>query len=63
MASEPAYYDLIWVQAKCHEFRRCFLTGTPASWLVFLNAPTSAMAAAIDLAPAIVDEPPTVSPI
>jgi predicted transcriptional regulator len=57
MALEPAFYDLMWARAKRHEFRRRFLTGTPVSWLVFLNAPTSALAAVIDLAPAIVDEP------
>jgi predicted transcriptional regulator len=57
MALEPAYYELIWARAKCYEFRRRFLTGTPVSWLVFLTTPTSALAAVIDLQPAIVDEP------
>jgi predicted transcriptional regulator len=57
MALEPAYYELIWARAKRHEFRRRFLTGTPVSWLVFLTAPASALAAVIDLQPAIVDEP------
>jgi hypothetical protein len=57
MALEPAFYDPMWAQAKRHEFRRRFLTGTPVSWLVILNAPTSALAAVVDLAPAIVDEP------
>ena len=57
MALEPAYYELIWARAKRHEFRRRFLTGTPVSWPVFLTAPASALAAVIDLQPAIVDEP------
>lgn len=57
MALELASYDLIWARDKRHEFRRRFLTGTPVSWLVFLNAPTSALTAVINLAPAIMDEP------
>ena len=57
MALNSGYYELIWARAKHHEFRRRFVTGTPVSWLVFLTAPTSVLAAVIGLQPAVVDEP------
>lgn len=57
MSLNPQYYDLIWQRLKRHEFRRRFLQGRPVTWLVYLTAPVSKLAAVIDLDEAIVDTP------
>lgn len=63
MSLNPEYYDLIWQGLKRHEFRRRYLTGRPTTWLVYLTAPVSTLAAVIDLDPAIVDTPRRIADI
>ncbi|WP_326820988.1 hypothetical protein [Streptosporangium sp. NBC_01756] len=63
MSLYAEYYDLIWQGLKRHEFRRRFLSGTPTTWFVYLNAPVSRLCAVIDLGPAIVDTPEKVAAI
>jgi predicted transcriptional regulator len=63
MALNPEFYELIWRGLKTHEFRRRFLADRPVRWFVYLNAPTSRLAAVIDLYPAVVDVPERIAAI
>ena len=63
MSLNPEYYELIWQRVKRHEFRRRYLAGRPTTWLVYLTAPVSTLAAVIDLDTAIVDNPHRIAAI
>lgn len=57
MSLNPEYYRMLWKGLKRHEFRRRYLRGCSTTWYVYLNAPVSRLAAAIELGSAIVNSP------
>lgn len=57
MSLKPEYYELMWQGLKTHEFRRRYLVGCVTTWYVYLTAPTSQLAAVIDLDEAVLDTP------
>lgn len=63
MSLNPEYYDLIWQRLKRHEFRRRYLADRPTTWFVYLTAPVSKLAAAIDLDEAVVASPTRIAEI
>ncbi|MGH3565800.1 MAG: hypothetical protein ACRDRH_07155 [Pseudonocardia sp.] len=63
MSLNPEYYELMWQRLKTHEFRRRYLAGRPTTWYVYLTAPTSRLAAVIDLDEAVADSPQAIAAI
>lgn len=54
---DPLEYELIWQRRKRHEICRRFPTTEPATWFVYLDEPSSRLAAVIELGPAVVGTP------
>jgi predicted transcriptional regulator/transcriptional regulator with XRE-family HTH domain len=63
MSLNSEYYELIWQGLKTHEFRRRYLAGRPTTWFVYLTAPTSTLAAVIELDEAVVESPRAIADI
>jgi predicted transcriptional regulator len=63
MSLDPPWYELMWTGQKTYEFRRRFLTGSPAQWFVYLTAPENRLCAVIDLDVAIEDTPERIAQI
>jgi predicted transcriptional regulator len=63
MSLDPPWYELMWTGQKTYEFRRRFLTGSPAQWFVYLTAPENRLCAVIDLDVAIEDTPDRIAQI
>ncbi|SIO88498.1 hypothetical protein [Nocardiopsis sp. JB363] len=63
MNLDPPWYELMWTGQKTHEFRRRFLTGSPAQWFVYLTEPENRLCAVIDLDVAIEDTPEQIAQI
>ena len=63
MSLDPPWYELMWTGQKTFEFRRRFLTGSPAQWFVYLTAPENRLCAVIDLDVAIEGSPDRIAQI
>lgn len=57
MSLDQQWLQLMFTGEKCHEFRKRFVRGVATEWFVYLTAPTSRLAAIVDLDPAIEGTP------
>lgn len=63
MSLDHRWLELMFAGEKTHEFRKRFVLGVPVEWYVYLTAPTSRLAAIIDLDPAVEGTPEEIGAI